>query len=105
VRIADHDKKRGFISCQGATPKPNDLGLSSRFAMNDRANRRTVDSCYRAQMNQWRQWLNTLCNFPMLAGLWLCDWIAGPMPETEADRIRERAEAAKVVPLARRDLG
>lgn len=33
------------------------------------------------------------------AALWLCDRIAGPMPETEADRVREREEAGKVVPI------
>ena len=36
---------------------------------------------------RFREWL---CHAPTLAGLWLLDRIAGPYPETEADRIRER---------------
>jgi hypothetical protein len=48
--------------------------------------------------------LRRLRDLPLSTVLWICDRIAGPMPETEADRIREREEAAKVVPLVRRDL-
>jgi hypothetical protein len=36
------------------------------------------------------RFLGWLRNFPTLAGLWLLDRVAGPYPETEADRIRER---------------
>jgi hypothetical protein len=34
--------------------------------------------------------LDWLRDLPMLAGLWLLDRAAGPYPETEADRIRQR---------------
>lgn len=34
--------------------------------------------------------LDWLRDLPMLAGLWLLDRVAGPYPETEADRIREQ---------------
>ena len=27
------------------------------------------------------------------AALWICDRIAGPLPETDADRVRDREEA------------
>lgn len=37
-----------------------------------------------------------------LSAVWLHDRIAGPMPETEADRTREREDAAKVVRLPTR---
>ena len=33
------------------------------------------------------EWLRDV---PVRAGLWLCDKIAGPYPETEADRSREQ---------------
>ncbi len=36
------------------------------------------------------EWLR---DAPIRAGLWLLDRIAGPYPETEADRIRERRRA------------
>jgi hypothetical protein len=34
--------------------------------------------------------LGWLRDLPILTGLWLLDRIAGPYPETEADRIRQR---------------
>jgi hypothetical protein len=49
-----------------------------------------------------RRWLDWFRDLPVIAHLWISDRIAGPMPETEADRIREREEAAKVVPLPKR---
>src|SRR5688572_12717808 len=50
-----------------------------------------------------RQLVDCVARARLIAALWLCDRFAGPMPETEADRIREREEAAKIVPLPRRD--
>jgi hypothetical protein len=32
-------------------------------------------------------WIRDL---PLRMELWLVDWIAGPLPETEADRVREQ---------------
>ena len=32
-----------------------------------------------------------LCDLPLTIRLWLADRIAGPLPETEADRIRRRS--------------
>jgi hypothetical protein len=37
-----------------------------------------------------------------VVGLRISNRIAGPMPETKADRIREREEADKLVPLRHR---
>jgi hypothetical protein len=39
------------------------------------------------RLTRFLDWLRDL---PMLAGLWLLDRVAGPYPETEADRIRQR---------------
>jgi hypothetical protein len=36
------------------------------------------------------RFLDRLRDLPVLAGLWLLDRVAGPYPETEADRIRQR---------------
>ena len=36
------------------------------------------------------RFLDRLRDLPLLARLWLLDRAAGPYPETEADRIRER---------------
>jgi hypothetical protein len=49
----------------------------------------------------WRLWIEWLRDLPVIAGLSIFDRIAGPTPETEADRAREREEAVKVVPLRR----
>jgi hypothetical protein len=40
-----------------------------------------------SRLTRFLDWLRDL---PMLAGLWLLDRVAGPYPETEADRIREQ---------------
>jgi hypothetical protein len=40
-----------------------------------------------SRLTRFLDWLRDL---PTLAGLWLLDRVAGPYPETEADRIRER---------------
>lgn len=37
-----------------------------------------------------RRFLWWISDLPLVARLWLLDWIAGPYPETEADRIREQ---------------
>ena len=37
-----------------------------------------------------RRFLWWISDLPIIARLWLFDRIAGPFPETEADRIRER---------------
>jgi len=39
------------------------------------------------RLSRFCEWLR---DAPILAGLWLLDRIAGPYPETEADRIGER---------------
>jgi len=39
------------------------------------------------------RFLDWLRDLPMLVGLWFLDRAAGPYPETEADRIRERRKA------------
>ncbi len=39
------------------------------------------------RLARFREWLR---DAPILAGLWLLAGIAGPHPETEADRIREQ---------------
>jgi hypothetical protein len=36
------------------------------------------------------RFLDWLRDLPMLAGLWLLDRAAGPYPDTEGERIRER---------------
>jgi hypothetical protein len=36
------------------------------------------------------RFLDWLRDLPILTGLWLLDRVAGPYPETEADRIRQR---------------
>jgi hypothetical protein len=43
--------------------------------------------------NRFARFCKWLRDAPILAGLWLLDRIAGPYPETEADRIRERHKA------------
>jgi hypothetical protein len=58
-----------------------------------------VGSMRHLRLKRWLDWVRDL---PILAGLWGLDRIAGPMPETEADQIREREEEAKVVPLRAR---
>jgi hypothetical protein len=40
-----------------------------------------------SRLTRFLDWLRDL---PMLAGLWLLDRVAGPYPETQADRIRQR---------------
>ena len=40
----------------------------------------------RPAIQRWFDWITDL---PLRAELWLLDRIAGPLPETEADRIRE----------------
>ena len=37
-----------------------------------------------------QRWLDRVRDFPTFVGLWICDRISGPYPETAADRIRER---------------
>jgi hypothetical protein len=39
------------------------------------------------RLTRFLDWLRDL---PILARLWLLDWVAGQYPETEADRIRKR---------------
>ena len=48
-------------------------------------------------MNPVRRGWHRFTDALLLARLRLYDWIAGPLPEAEADRIREREAAAKVV--------
>jgi len=45
--------------------------------------------------------VNRLVQMLVAVALWLCDRIAGPQPETEADQAREREEAEKVVPFSK----
>jgi hypothetical protein len=48
---------------------------------------------YRGPMSEiprLRRLLWWITDLPLRAELWLADWIAGPFPETEADRIREQ---------------
>jgi hypothetical protein len=52
-----------------------------------------VDQPIAGDMNEDRRlvwFLDWLRDLPMLAGLWLLDRAAGPYPQTEADRFRQR---------------
>ena len=42
-----------------------------------------------------------LCDRPLVLRLWLCDRLAGPLPETEADRIRRRSTMPIIPPRQR----
>jgi hypothetical protein len=48
------------------------------------------DLRYASKMRTATRFLDLLRDLPIFLGLWLLDRVAGPYPETEEDRVRER---------------